>query len=180
MAGAPETVDPTLYGAGAGVTLFLTDLASETGDGELAKASRDGAGSLAATPDEGRFGLYTGLAGMVFAVDHAAAVLDDRDLRCQAARMLDQLIDAGQPAGAGIEWPAWANGRGPWQELFHGSAGIALVAAGLGRLDAATGAGRPTLDSGPLGAAGPGPGARRHHELVGGAAIARAWSITVQ
>ena len=55
---------------------------------------------------------------------------------------IHHLVDAGVPAGDGIELPAWPSGRGPWQDLYHGTAGIALVAAQLGRLEVAAAAGR--------------------------------------
>jgi lantibiotic modifying enzyme len=142
LPGHPETLDATLYGAGAGIALFLSDLASITDDSQVARAARDAALFVSRTPDEGHYGLYTGYAGMVLATDHAATVLGDGDLRGRADAMLDHLVELSQPAGDGIEWPAWPNGRGPWQELFHGTAGIALVAAQLGRLEAATAAGR--------------------------------------
>ena len=38
--GVPETLDATLYSAGAGIALFLSDLASATEDAELAVAAR--------------------------------------------------------------------------------------------------------------------------------------------
>jgi lantibiotic modifying enzyme len=139
--GAPESADATLYGAGAGITLFLADLARALDDADLAAAAGQAARFVAGTPDQGYFGLYTGYAGMTFAVRHAAAVLGDDSLRHQAAGMLDHLAAAAVPVGDGLEWPAFPSGRGPWQELFHGTAGIALVAAGLGRLDTAVSAG---------------------------------------
>jgi len=139
--GVPETLDATLYGAGAGIALFLSDLASATEDAELAVAARNAALFVSRTPDHGRFGLYTGYAGMVLATHHAATVLGDVGLRSRGAAMLDHLVDAAWPAGGGIEWPAWPGGRGPWHELYHGAAGIALVAAHLGRTEVAVAAG---------------------------------------
>lgn len=62
--------------------------------------------------------------------------------------MLDHLIDAAWPAGGGTEWPAWPGGRGPWHELYHGAAGIALVAAHLGRTEVAVAAGRRLVELG--------------------------------
>ncbi len=139
--GVPETLDATLYGARAGIALFLSDLASATEDAELAVAARNAALFVSRTPDHGRFGLYTGYAGMVLATHHAATVLGDVGLRSRGAAMLDHLVDAAWPAGGGIEWPAWPGGRGPWHELYHGAAGIALVAAHLGRTEVAVAAG---------------------------------------
>ncbi len=146
--GVPETLDATLYGAGAGIALFLSDLASATEDAELAVAARNAALFVSRTPDHGRFGLYTGYAGMVLATHHAATVLGDVGLRSRGAAMLDHLVDAAWPAGGGIEWPAWPGGRGPWHELYHGAAGIALVAAHLGRTEVAVAAGRRLVELG--------------------------------
>jgi hypothetical protein len=112
-------VDATLYGAGAGITLFLADLAGATADAEVAAVARDAARFVAGTSEEGYFGLYTGYAGMVFAVRHAASVLGDGDLAHRATGMLDHLAGAAQPAGDGLEWPAFPGGRGPWQDLYH-------------------------------------------------------------
>jgi lantibiotic modifying enzyme len=144
--GRPETLNATLYGGGAGIALFLSDLASITADTTFAQAAREAALFVARSPDEGYFGLYTGYAGMVLAVNHAAAVLDDADLRSRGNVMLGHLVDAGQPTGDGIEWPAWPSGRGPWQDLYHGTAGIALVAAQLGRPEVAAAAGRRLVE----------------------------------
>jgi lantibiotic modifying enzyme len=127
-------VDATLHGAGAGITYFLTKLACTTDDDRVGAAARQAARFVASSPHDGRFGFYTGYAGLVLAVQHAATSLDDADL--------ERLADAAQPTAGGIEWPAWPDGRGPWQELFHGTAGIALVAAEIGRLDLAGAAGR--------------------------------------
>jgi lantibiotic modifying enzyme len=142
QAGAADQADATLYGAGAGVALFLASLAAATGDADTTAAARAAARFVARTPDGGRFGLYTGYSGMALAVDQAGLLLGDDGLRGQAARMMDRVASAARPAGVGVQWPPMPSGRGPWQELYHGTAGIALVAARLGRLDLAVSAGR--------------------------------------
>lgn len=128
------------------MTLVLSDLAYTTADDRFAKAARDAARFVSDSRDDGRFGLYSGYAGMVLAVWHAASVLDDADLRRRGAVMLDHLVDAARSTGCGIEWPARPCGRGPWQELYNGTAGIALVVARLGRPDIASAAGRRLVE----------------------------------
>lgn len=71
--GDPGSQSAILYGAGAGAALFLTDLAASTGDAATAAAAAAAARFVARSADAGQFGLYTGYAGMVLAVDHAAA-----------------------------------------------------------------------------------------------------------
>ena len=154
QARAAYPADATLYDGAAGVALFLASLAAVTGDDQTAAAARAAAGFVARTPDGGRFGLYTGYAGMTLAVAEAGRLLGDGGLRAGAERMLDRLAAAARPAGAGVEWPPMPSGRGPWQELYHGTAGIALVAAALGRLDLAVRAGRRLAELGRPAAAG--------------------------
>ncbi len=144
--GISDDVDPGFYHGGAGVTWFLTELASTTGSARLVAAARDAALFTARTPHEGRFGLFSGLAGSTLAVAHAAAVLDDARLRTTGRDLLAELTAAAQQAGSGVEWPAFADGRGPWQELYHGTAGIALVLARLDRPELAAAAGRRLSD----------------------------------
>jgi lantibiotic modifying enzyme len=138
----PDGVDPGFYHGGAGVAWFLTELASATGSAEFAAAARQAALFTARLPREGRYGLFSGLAGATLAVRHTATALDDARLRATADGMLADLMAAAQQTGAGLEWPPFSDGRGPWQELYHGTAGIALVLAELGRPDAALAAGR--------------------------------------
>jgi lantibiotic modifying enzyme len=138
----PAELSPALYGGSAGIALFLADLARLTGDSGHGRAARDAERFTARTSHKDRFGLYSGLAGAALAVDDVATVLDDASLRIEAYAMLAELAAAAQPAGAGVEWPAWPDGRGPWRDLFHGSAGIALALARLGRIDEAVAAGR--------------------------------------
>lgn len=156
MPGDPTSIDPTLYGAGAGVALYLAELAAATGDGAVGEQARLAARAVARGPSARRYGLYSGLAGMVLAVSRVADVLEDEVLRSRAATMLADLVSAAEPADAqdegrppgserrvaGVEWPAWPNGRGPWRDLIHGTAGIVLVLDALSREDVALAAGR--------------------------------------
>jgi lantibiotic modifying enzyme len=143
---SPEWVPQTLYSGQAGVALFLSELARSTGDDSFAEAAGAAARSVATHPDIGMFGLYSGLAGMALAVRRSGDLLDDSDLRDRAEGMVDLLLADAIEAGSGVEWPAEPDGRGPWQELFRGTAGIALTLLVLGRTDDAITAGRRLLD----------------------------------
>lgn len=136
----PEPISTTLYG-GAGVVMYLAELATATGDRDFTDVARAGARLVARSPDPGLYGLYSGYAGSAMAVAHVGEELGDQELSVQAEAMIDHLLEVARPAGAGIEWPAWPNGRGPWWELYNGNAGIALVLLSRGRLEAAQAAG---------------------------------------
>ena len=101
--GISDAVDPGFYHGGAGVTWFLTELASTTGSARFAAGAREAALFTARTPHEGRFGLYSGLAGSALAVAHAAALLDDAQLHATGRDMLAELTARARPAGSGIE-----------------------------------------------------------------------------
>ena len=116
VAGQADTISATLYGSGAGVAIYLADLAVITGEADLANAARGASRFVARSPDEGRHGLYSGYAGMALAVAHVGEVLGDEDLVAQGEGMVD-LRRRRPPAGRGLEWPPWPNGRGPWSEL---------------------------------------------------------------
>jgi lantibiotic modifying enzyme len=145
VAGKPERVDPSLLGAEAGVILFLIDLWRTTGSPEAAAAVVDAVrrvGVLAASTD--RWGLYDGLSGMALSAARAAEALGDDDLAAIAASLVDQLLRGARPTPAnGLEWPALPapDGRGPWNELYRGLAGIGLVLLELDHRDEAAACG---------------------------------------
>lgn len=130
-------VDFPLYGGQAGVALLLGELAVVTGEEAFERAARDAAGKVASAADIGRFGLYSGLAGMAFAADRTARLVGDERLGREAEAMVDHVVDARVQVGDGVEWPAWGNGKRPWQDLFHGTAGIGLTLLRVGRTDVA-------------------------------------------
>jgi lantibiotic modifying enzyme len=138
---ASGRVDHPLYGGQAGVALLLGELALVTGEDDFMTAAGDAAHNVANAAAIGRFGLYSGLAGMALAVDRTAGLLGDERLGHDAETMVDRIVDSRVCAGDGVEWPAWANGRGPWQDLFHGTAGVGLALLRLGRAEVAIEAG---------------------------------------
>ena len=139
-------VDFPMYGGQAGVALLLGDLAVATGEGDFVRAAHDAARNLATAADIGRFGLYSGLAGMAFAADRTARLVGDEGLGHNAEAMVDRIVDARVQVGEGVEWPAWENGQGPWQDLFHGTAGVGLALLRLGRAEVAVEAGSRLVD----------------------------------
>ena len=146
VSGVSAWVDFRLYGGQAGVALLLGELAVVTGEDAFERAARDAARNVANAADVGRFGLYSGLAGMAFAADRTARRVGDERLGRDAEAMIDRIVDARVRGGDGVEWPAWVNGKGPWQDLFHGTAGIGLTLLRLGRADVAVEAASRLVD----------------------------------
>jgi hypothetical protein len=131
---------PSLYSGGAGVVLFLLELANVTGEAAHRDEAVAAADYLAASlplpaevKEEGA-GLYSGLAGIALALDRTAAATGEARFQTAAARCRTLLCDAAVPVGAGVTW-------GDTTDIIGGAAGI-----GLYLLDAA--------DSGALGAPG--------------------------
>lgn len=149
VAGKPETVDPSLLGAEAGVILFLVDLWRTTGSPEAAAAVVDAVRRIGAVaPSADRWGLYDGLSGLALSAARAADALDD-DLGVTVASLVDQLLRESRPTpGHGLEWPALPppDGRGPWNELYRGLAGIGLVLLELDHRDQAVACGNRLVD----------------------------------
>lgn len=141
LPGQPDTITPSLYGSGAGVALFFAELAAATGEVRYGELARQAARFVSLWPMNGQDGLYTGYAGRVLAVARVAEALEDVGLAESASGMTGLLLTRAEVAGAGLEWPAWPDGRGPWWELYHGSAGIALVLEEVGERDSAVSAG---------------------------------------
>ena len=146
VSGSSAWVDFPLYGGQAGVALLLGELAVVTGEEAFERAARDAARNVANAADIGRFGLYSGLAGMAFAADRTARLVGDERLGRDAEAMIDRIVDARVQIGDSVEWPAWENGKGPWQDLFHGTAGIGLTLLRLGRGEVAVEAASRLVD----------------------------------
>jgi hypothetical protein len=139
-------IDPTdvsLYHGVPGVLLFLTELAhasdGETRKNALADAAR-GADHLLATvraaesPDPG---LYTGLAGVAFALERVHAASGEARFRTGAVECIDRVVTAARPDRAGLglrsgEAEAW------YSDVVTAAAGI-----GLGLLRAHDALGHP-------------------------------------
>jgi len=83
---------------------------------------------------------------MAVAADRTASLVGDGRLGQDVEAMVDRIADARVRVGDGVEWPAWANGQGPWQDLFHGTAGVGLALLRLGRAEVAVEAGSRLID----------------------------------
>ena len=140
LPGEPDSISPSLYGSG-GVALLFADLAEATGDDLFCGLARQAAEFVATWPENGQDGLYTGFAGRILATARVAQLPGAEILNERVSALVNRLVARAHRAGAGLEWPAWPNGRGPWWELYHGSAGIALVLDQMGEHDAAIAAG---------------------------------------
>jgi hypothetical protein len=140
---------PSLYSGGAGVVLFLLELAEVTGEATHREEAMAAADYLAASlprpaelREEGGAGLYSGLAGIALALDRTAAATGEARFQAAAAHCRTLLCDAAVPVGAGAEW-------GDTTDIIAGNAGI-----GLYLLEAADG-GAPGAPHGRTGAADP-------------------------
>lgn len=108
----PEGLDTTthLYTGGAGIVLFLLELARATGDKTYREEASAGADALIASLPEklnlenlqGAF--YTGIAGLGFTFERVHQETGDEKHRKAAVRCRDLIHAAVQPAGKGIDW----------------------------------------------------------------------------
>jgi lantibiotic modifying enzyme len=116
---------PDLYTGGAGVVLFLLDLAAVTGDKTYRDEAEGGAdGLLASLPaafdrERDDAGLYSGLSGVGFTLDRVARTTGKERHRKGAERAAELVRAAARPAGAGVEW-------GEITDVIGGGAGIGL------------------------------------------------------
>lgn len=144
--GDPTALDPGLYSGDGGVALFLADVVDATDEPQMRAALEDACRNLIRHQDYGWFGLYSGVAGMAWAVRRGAEALESAELRAGVEQLLDSIEGNAVRIGDTVEWPITPIGRGPWRELYHGIAGTALVLLELGRKDTAVAAGRRLLD----------------------------------
>jgi lantibiotic modifying enzyme len=108
----PEGFDTVshLYTGGAGVVLFLLELAKATGDKVYREEAAAGADALIASLperirlDRAESGLYTGVAGIGFTLDRVFQETHDEKYRKAAVRCRDLIHAAATPAGKGVEW----------------------------------------------------------------------------
>jgi len=120
----PSTVSANLYSGTAGVVLFFLELHNATGDAADLEEACAGADALAAglptaLDDPSGAGLYTGVAGIGFALAEAYRAAGRPEHRQGALRCVRLLHDAARQAGRGAEW-------GPVTDIISGNAGIGL------------------------------------------------------
>jgi len=117
----PLRVERNLYAGSAGVVVFLVELAHATGEARWLALARDGARELAASIPEQvsgeAAGLYTGLAGLGYALGVVELATNDAQLRAARERVLHVLHASAVPEGEGVAW-------GPCNDVISGLAGI--------------------------------------------------------
>ena len=124
------------YTGSAGLVLFFVELAQATGDTSYWDDARRGGDYLvrswretasAPSPVPGaQFGLYTGLAGTIFALAVLSKATGETAYRDAARAALEVLLKAARPAGAGIAWVDWPG--------LTGNGGIVLALLSLADL----------------------------------------------
>ncbi len=119
----PSSFGETLYHGSPGVVLFLLDLFYATGDVALLDDACRGADHLAATLESGREsepGLYTGTAGIAYALVEVYKASRRDEYRAAAALAFGALAENVTEVGSGLEWNAST-------DIVSGSSGIGLT-----------------------------------------------------
>jgi len=119
-----KTAGRSLYTGMPGVVLFFIELHRATGDRAWLDLASAGADHLAATiPDSatnpGEAGLYTGLSGVAFVLDEAAATTGQAKYRTASVKALGVVMAGAHEAGAGAEWSETT-------DIVSGNAGTGL------------------------------------------------------
>jgi len=116
----PKSVSYDLYSGAPGVVLFYSELYRSTGDARYRAALLSGADALVAALDtEKDTGLYTGIAGIGFALAEASKATRSRKLKDAALRGAQLLRERAKKTGAGITW-------NDTTDIISGSAGTGL------------------------------------------------------
>jgi lantibiotic modifying enzyme len=116
----PKSVNTTLYSGTPGVVLFFIEAARATGNHSYLDDARSGADYLLASiENEKENGLYTGLAGIGFALFETYKATGDARYRAGALRCAELIRSSAAKAGSGIEWSDTT-------DIIGGSAGTAL------------------------------------------------------
>ena len=123
----PKSISSTLYAGTPGTILFFIEAYRSTGDKSFLEDARSGADHLVATfPSEKETGLYTGIAGIAFALTETFKVTHESKYREFALRCTRLLGERAKKAGKGIEWSETT-------DIIAGSAGIGLLLLYIGR-----------------------------------------------
>jgi lantibiotic modifying enzyme len=130
----PDGLDAAahVYSGGAGIVLFLLELARATGD----KAYREEAGFgadvlIASLPvklnlEDAQGALYSGVAGLGFTLERVHQETGDEKYRKAAVRCRDLIHAAAQAAGKGVDW-------GKYTDIIAGAAGTGLYLMNVAR-----------------------------------------------
>jgi lantibiotic modifying enzyme len=130
----PDGLDAAahLYTGGAGIVLFLLELARASGDKAYREEAAFGADVLIASLpvklnlEDAQGALYTGVAGIGFTLERVHQETGDEKYRKAAVRCRDLIHAAAQPAGKGVEW-------GKYTDIIVGDAGTGLYLLNVAR-----------------------------------------------
>ena len=115
-----KSVNDSLYAGTPGVILFFLEAYRSTGDQSFLKDARSGADHLLATlANEKESGLYTGIAGIGFALTETFKATGESKYRQGALRCAQLLGERARKVGKGIEW-------NDTTDIIAGGAGIGL------------------------------------------------------
>ncbi len=117
-----KSANNSLYSGNPGVVLFFLQAARATGDRSYLKDARAGADALLnaiAKDTEQSAGLYTGIAGIGFALIETYKATKEEKYRGGALAVADRLRERAQERGAGVEWSDVT-------DIISGSAGAGL------------------------------------------------------
>ncbi len=151
----PESTGDTLYTHGPGILPFALELHHATADQRYLDAAVEGAAHLAATLAKVRnAGLYTGLAGIAFALTETWRATGSDVHRSHAALASQLHIDRARTLGAGFAWPQGSGDDATESnDIISGTAGTGLALVYLdrtlghpGALEVAEGGGRRLLE----------------------------------
>ncbi|MEZ5318317.1 MAG: lanthionine synthetase LanC family protein [Vicinamibacterales bacterium] len=132
--GPGATPVANLYSGSAGVVLFFLELQAATGDPADLETAMQGANWLAKrVADERDAGLYTGLAGLGFALAETWRATEDSRYRSAANQVVDRLKTLARRRGDAVSWSDSS-------DVISGAAGtgffLLYAARTLGRSDA--------------------------------------------
>ena len=107
---------PTLYTGTSGIVLFLIELGKATGDASYLDQARKGSDHILATWHDVKtfqgplqfknsyLDFNHGLAGVAFTLYQSSVAFNDQRYRDGALAITKLIVDAAEPAGAGVEW----------------------------------------------------------------------------
>jgi lantibiotic modifying enzyme len=130
--GAEDSVGISLYTHSPGVVLFLSELVHATQDEEALGDAMAGADHLTAAVLRGDVrdpGLYTGMAGIGYALEQVHRVSGEPRFRRGASACIDRLVESARGDRGGLGWSATPDGSldGASSDIVSGSAGVGLT-----------------------------------------------------
>ena len=121
-----------IYAGGAGIVLFLLELARATGDKAYREEAGFGADTLIASLplaldlEDAQGSLYSGVAGLGFTFERVHQETGNEKYRKAAVRCRDLIHAAARPAGRGVDW-------GKYNDIIAGGSGTGLFLLNVAR-----------------------------------------------